>query len=88
VKSGYHTEARAHWVAQGRNLMTPIRLAFHDLANGWMVEVSEGTGLFDQRIFGVSVADARGEYLPDPVSRLFQSREDADEYVARWCRSD
>jgi hypothetical protein len=84
VNSGYHTSAREHWTRQGVNVMTPLRLQFHDLSDGRMIEVSEGTGLVNEPIFGVSVADKTGQYMDTETeggSRLFRSRGDADAYV-------
>ncbi len=79
--------AEEYWTQRSPNLMTPERLEFHTLANGWLVEISQGESFRrDERgipvpIWGVSIATAQGEHLTSPISRLLHSLEAAQAYV-------
>ena len=59
---------------KGKNMMTPDILGYFKLRSGY-AELSEGTGLSRQPIFGVTVRGAAAE------SKLFQSYSAAVEYI-------
>ncbi len=87
MRDGGSGEARAFWTRRSPNVMTPTRLEFHTLANGWLVEISQGESFRrDERgipvpIWGVSIATTQGEHLTSPISRLLHSLEAAQAYV-------
>jgi len=59
----------------GRNFMTPLVLGYYALRHGY-AELSEGTGISHQPIFGVTVQ-------PDTEkrSKVFQTRSAALHYI-------
>lgn len=63
---------------QGNNFMTPRVLAYYKLRKGY-AELSEGEGMSRQPIFGVTV---RPEPKGVRLSKLFQSRAEAERYIA------
>lgn len=74
-------KAATYWRGRGRNFMTPEPIEYIETDNGFLVELSEGTGFNHEPIFGVSVADASGERLHDPESQMFYSRSDAMAHI-------
>lgn len=86
-------EARQFFLGLSPNIMTPARLAHYEVTTPdgvrW-AELSTGLGLDGAEIFGVSVARVEpGPWFRRYVesdqpfgSRLFQSREAADAYLA------
>lgn len=81
MSKGTSTKAATYWRSQGKNFMTPGVIEYRDLPNGYMVELSEGTGFDHEPIFGVSVADADGNRLFEPESQMFWSLEDARRHI-------
>lgn len=63
----------------GDNFMTPNLLGFYKLRDGY-AELSEGRGMNNQPIFGVTVRPEPAEY-EKRRSRLFQSKSAAMEYI-------
>jgi hypothetical protein len=68
-----------------RNFMTPRVLAYYKAGDNRGIELSTGTGLFDQDIWGVSVVDYdpatnTTERMID-VSGVFQSYSEALAYI-------
>jgi hypothetical protein len=65
---------------KGTNFMTPNVLAYYKIAGGRYAELSEGRGMLNQPIFGVTVE-------PDTEkprkSQLFQSRGAAEAYIRK-----
>ena len=61
---------------EGHNFMTPDIVCYYRLAKGW-AELSTGTGMRHQEIFGVTVKPDEANVL----SRLFQSRADAMAFI-------
>jgi hypothetical protein len=62
---------------EGRNFMTPDIVAYFNLGDGVWAELSTGTGMSRQPIFGVTIR-------PDPGnkrSKMFQSRAQAMRYI-------
>jgi hypothetical protein len=59
---------------KGRNFMTPEWIGYYKLRVGY-AELSEGTGMSGQPIFGVTVRPEDGR------SRLCFSRIEADDYI-------
>lgn len=66
---------RPRGVFQGKNFMTPRILGYYKLAQGY-AELSEGRGIDQGRIFGVTVKDH-----PTAASKLCFSRGDAIDYI-------
>jgi hypothetical protein len=67
---------------RGRNFMTPDAIAYYQLYKGY-AELSEGTGMSRQTIYGVTV-QGYGETLdgiPDSASRMFRSKSEALSYI-------
>jgi hypothetical protein len=66
---------------KGENFMTPIRMGWFKLALGY-AELSQGTGISHQPIFGVTVRPDKWEHNGmEARSRLFQSKAAAMEYI-------
>lgn len=63
----------------GKNFMTPDIMAYYKLYKGY-AELSKGTGLKYQPIFGVTVQTHGGE-IASTASRLFQSQQEALDYI-------
>lgn len=61
------------------NPMTPT-IHYRTMRGGYAVELSEGTGMEGQPIFGVTVLDGWGQRNTER-SRLFQAREEAEKYI-------
>lgn len=61
----------------GKNFMTPNVIAYFKLREGY-AELSRGTGLYDQPIFGVTV---RPEVNVGDRSKLFQDETAARRYI-------
>lgn len=68
-------------VFRGQNFMTPNVRGFYKLrtAFGW-AELSEGRGMRDQPIFGVTVRDSRGEDK-EHKSQMFEVLKEALDYI-------
>jgi hypothetical protein len=66
-------------VFQGSNFMTPNWLGYYKLRLGY-AELSEGRGMSNQPIFGVTVRTGDG-LDTERRSKLFQSRSDAEDYI-------
>lgn len=73
--------ARTYWGAKPPNLMTPDRVAFIDRPDGRLVEVTTGTGMNDEPIWGVSVADGTPPRFNQELSRLFWNKDEALAYA-------
>lgn len=59
----------------GNNIMTPTILGYYKIAKGY-AELSEGTGISRQSIFGVTIRPGEaGE------SKMFYSRSAAESYI-------
>jgi predicted DNA-binding ArsR family transcriptional regulator len=68
-----------------RNFMTPIALSYYE-AGIYAIELSQGTGVHNEPIFGVSVLKRdRSETYKDPetesLSKLLHSQEEAKVYI-------
>jgi len=77
----------------GRNIMTPTYIgAWRTTYQGAtaIAELTEGRGIYGQRIFGVTVRqDTKGTRFPgDDPSTLFYSQRAAMEYIANGCTKD
>ena len=61
---------------KGRNLMTPIVLAYYHLGDGVYAELSEGEGVLHDTLYGVTIR-------PDPhrLSQCFFSKTKAMAYI-------
>lgn len=72
-------------VFRGTNFMTPTVLGYYKLrANFGYAELSSGTGIGREPIFGVTVRDYRGEHVRDGEadrSQLFHSKSAAIAYI-------
>ena len=67
----------------GRNIMTPDWLGYYKLrAREGYAELSEGRGIYDEPIFGVTVRVATSPGDPNKRSRLFHNKAEALEYIA------
>lgn len=68
-------------VFSGVNIMTPSIVGYVKLAPGlgW-AELSNGTGIYREPIFGVAVRDT-GNVDPHKLSKLFYSRKEAEQYI-------
>lgn len=65
----------------GRNFMTPEIIGYYKLRKGY-AELSEGTGLNHQPIFGVTVQHHGTAGATDvAASQVFQSRQAARSYI-------
>lgn len=74
---------------KGNNFMTPDIIRYDKLTDNMVVELSEGSGLSSERIFGVSVATANEQdgkieytYRYD-LNKKCDSRAEAEEYIAK-----
>jgi len=63
------------------NFMTPNVLAHGFIGTGWVYEISEGTGLVGEPIFGVTVIDKETGGLAEEMGGLFDRKEAAFEWV-------
>lgn len=72
--------ARNAFAKMGRNFITPEVIDYYDLPNGLMVELSEGKGLDNEPLYGVSVMGDDGEII-QPQSKLFWDRWEANAYI-------
>jgi len=72
--------AKPKGVFKGGNFMTPNVLGFYKLRVGY-AELSEGTGMDHQLIFGVTVRPDKWEEGKQARSKLFQSKAAAMEYI-------
>lgn len=67
---------------EGKNIMTPKVLGYHNLGDGRWAELSEGCGITNEPIFGVTVRpDAKD--VGQRLSKLFYSRPMAARYIRR-----
>jgi hypothetical protein len=73
----------------GRNFMTPDVVRFgagrtRRTSGGKTryYELSKGRGLEDEAIFGVTVRDYTGARFTPDLSKVFQSRRAAEDYIA------
>jgi len=66
-------------VLKGKNIMTPHIIAYGVRGN-LAYELSEGIGMKDHSIFGVTVIQLNGVRRTD-LSDCFDSIEEADEYI-------
>ncbi len=67
---------------KGRNFVTPILICYYDLGNEIYVELSWGTGLFTDKLFGVTCSNGDGtcfENLKDAERWIESYEEDDDE---------
>ena len=69
------------------NMMTPRRLEFGMIGEDQAYELSQGTGIEDEPLFGVSVArqlpDGSTERMGEPQSTCFRSVQLARRHIAR-----
>lgn len=63
----------------GKNIMTPNIIGYVQLRRGW-AELSEGRGMSQQPIFGVTVRPDAND-PKERRSKLCGSREEAEEYI-------
>ena len=63
----------------GKNFMTPDVINYYKLRKGY-AELSEGTGLNYQPIFGVTV-QMHGGGMNNPASQLFHPKREAMAYI-------
>jgi hypothetical protein len=73
----------APWDGKGVNFMTP-RILKRGRSGDWAWELSEGTGLEHEPIFGATFRLWDGKRWTDPegdVSRLFFDRAEAKRYI-------
>jgi len=78
------------WQKKHKNIMTPeivgLKIALSSKKQElFIVEISKGTGLKNQDIFGVSVFEVIGnEFVGvSAISKLFSSKKDAYDYVKK-----
>lgn len=94
------TTTATEWFRQnikGRNIITPETREF-GWADGWPYELSTGTGMAGEPLWGVSFGDPdTGDLRPTdpervtdggPVSRLFFSEADARAWIAQGGRDN
>jgi len=67
-------------VFRGKNFMTPDVLSYYKLRVGY-AELSEGTGINRQPIFGVTVRPDTWEDGKQARSKMFQSKTAAMDYI-------
>jgi len=72
--------ARPKGVFKGDNFMTPNALGYFKLRVGH-AELSEGRGMSQQAIFGVTVRPDKWEDGKQARSQMFQSKAAAMEYI-------
>lgn len=65
---------------KGENFMTPNRVGWFKLRVGF-AELSEGEGMSRQTIYGVTVRPDKWEDGQQGLSRLFQSKAAAMDYI-------
>lgn len=76
-----HSEKAARaFRGEGYNFMTPDRLGYFE-AGGFAVELSRGTGMDNQPIFGVTVRHFDGSRPARDASKLFQDEGHARNYI-------
>jgi len=71
---------KAH--VKGVNIMTPHALGHGFIGTRWVYEVTEGTGMFGEPIYGVTVIDKTTGNLVKDAGGLFDRKEAAYEWVA------
>ena len=81
------THAASVFSMMGRNVMTPEKIEYRDVENispwksrGKVVELSRGTGMENEPIYGVTVRDWDGDTDPDDESRMFWDQNEAAVY--------
>jgi hypothetical protein len=67
-------------IFKGRNIMTPTFITWGKKGNVYY-ELTEGRGLTNNPIFGVTVRDSKGNRLEPDLSKLFHSLTSANEYI-------
>jgi hypothetical protein len=69
------------WRNDHVNFMTPNEISSKQINNNTFVELSEGTGFENDRIFGVTIIKKKGNSFTtqhdDNRSEMFKSKEDA-----------
>ena len=70
---------KPHFVT-GNNFMTPTALAYYEIDDDYVVELSKGEGLSRNTLYGVTVWTKKGEHTD--LSRPFSSRSEAMDYIA------
>jgi hypothetical protein len=73
---------RPRGVFRGCNFVTPDIVSYHRIRGGY-AELASGSGILDPSatLWGVTVRNPSGNRLyPDP-SRMFHSREEAEQYI-------
>lgn len=78
---------RREYGDSSRNMMTPTRLELGMIGNDRAYELSKGTGIEQEPLFGVSVArelpDGSTERMGEPESTCFRSIQLARRHIAR-----
>ena len=65
----------------GVNIMTPYPLAYGFIGKRWVYEITEGTGIVGEAIFGVTVIDKETGKLIEDAGGLFDRKEAAFEWA-------
>lgn len=75
-------KAEAAFARMGKNFMTPNIIRYQDLPNGYMVELSEGTGFENNPIWGVTVLNA--DRTPNHnACDMFRSLKKAERHIKK-----
>lgn len=76
------SNARADFVAvmKGKNFMTPHILGYY-YCGDYAVELSEGTGMEHEPIFGVTVVNTVTAEAEHDLSKMFYSKQEATAYL-------
>ena len=73
-------KARDYYPTIGKNVMTPTTLAYFDIDDGRMVELTEGTGFTHNPIFGMTVT-GQDQIVVTGAGGLFGSEADARAHI-------
>jgi len=68
-------------IVRGKNVITPYVRDYRYVGQKYVVELSQGTGMSDEPIFGVTVANLIEKENEHDLSQMFFSLDEANSHI-------
>ena len=63
-----------------RNFLTPNLVRYEEIPGEYFIEISSGSGIYNQKVYGVTILDFNLKHRTD-LSNLFNHLQDAEDYI-------